>query len=354
MADKNTIFGNLKKAAADMTASTIKMIDIDELHDSADNFFDVESRIEEFAETILGQGGVKDNLVVRPMENGYEIISGHRRKSAVRYLLDKGENISRFLPCLVQNYSDENDKKLDLVLLNISTRRLSDSELWKSYRIIKQILEEKKALGEKFGRVRDRLAEMLGVSTGQVNKIMNIDNNAIELIKEAVESGEMSFHAANEMAKLDTEKQAEIIAETEIKEITPQVIKKKSVTNDTKSDKVDDDGECVTNDTELDEIDDDGECVTNDTKLDEIEDNEECVTNDTKYADFDDGEVVQPPAINDRLARFVNLNFKKIDEMLLDMEQLADEKDVELISTFRQLLDDVKEEDRQKALAEFI
>ena len=57
------IFANLNAAVANTMSNDIKMIDIDELHSSEDNFFEIE-RIEEFAETILGQGGVKENLIV--------------------------------------------------------------------------------------------------------------------------------------------------------------------------------------------------------------------------------------------------------------------------------------------------
>ncbi len=151
-----TMFDNLSAIVANTLTDSIEMIDIDELHDSKDNFFVVE-RIEEFAETILGQGGVKDNLIVRPLETGgYEIISGHRRKAAVRYLLDNGENISRYLPCLVQDYADDDTKLLDIILMNVSARQISDSELWKSYEILSNIFQNKKSSGEKFGRIRDR------------------------------------------------------------------------------------------------------------------------------------------------------------------------------------------------------
>ena len=57
---KSNMFDNLKAVVADTITDSIKMIDINELHESADNFFIVEN-IEQFAQTILGQGGVKDN-----------------------------------------------------------------------------------------------------------------------------------------------------------------------------------------------------------------------------------------------------------------------------------------------------
>ena len=209
-------------------SDSIKMIKITELHDSPDNFFDV-NRVEELAETILAQGGVKENLIVRPLESGgYEIVSGHRRKAAVQYLIDKGEDVSHKLPCLVQEFNDS-EKMMNLIMMNVSQRVLSDAEMFESYKKLKEIFEEKKALGEKFGRMRERIAEILNVSSAQIGKIENIKKNAVPEIVEAVESGDLSIHTANEVAKLDEEKQRELIESTDdIKNITPKKTRKKS------------------------------------------------------------------------------------------------------------------------------
>jgi ParB family chromosome partitioning protein len=88
--------------------------------------------------------------------------------------------------------------------MNISTRQLTDAELWQSYEILSRDLQERKAAGEKFGRVRDRLADLLGVSFGQVNKLDNIQHHAIEPVVDAVRNGALSVSTANEIAKLDT------------------------------------------------------------------------------------------------------------------------------------------------------
>ena len=240
---KGNMFDNLKAVVADTITDSIKMIDIAELHESADNFFVVEN-IEQFAQTILGQGGVKDNLIVRQLETGgYEIISGHRRRAAVQYLIDKGENISHYLPCLVQNYADEDDKMLDLILMNVSARQISDQEMWKCYETLDKILKEKKDKGEYYGRLRDDIAKALGVSASQVGKMQNVDKNAIETVKEAVASGELSISTANEIAKLDKEEQSKI---TDLSKVQPKDIKKKAVVtsnNDASSDIGDDDDE---------------------------------------------------------------------------------------------------------------
>ncbi len=222
---RNKMFDNLSAVVSNTLTDSIQMIDINELHESADNFFIVEN-IEQFANTILGQGGVKDNLIVRPLESGgYEIISGHRRRAAVQYLIDNGENISHFLPCLVQNYADDDDRMLDLILMNVSTRQISDPELWKSYETIDRILKDKKDKGEYFGRIRDDIANTLGVSAAQVGKMQNVDKNAIEPVKEAVAKGELSISTANEIARLDKEEQAKI---TDLTNIQPKDIKKKA------------------------------------------------------------------------------------------------------------------------------
>ena len=222
------MFDNLKAVVANTRTEDIKMIDIAELHESADNFFVVEN-IEQFAKTILGQGGVKDNLVVKPLETGgYEIISGHRRRAAVQYLIDSGENITHYLPCLVQNYADEDDKMLDLILMNVTARQISDQELWKCYETIDKILKDKKDKGEYYGRIRDDIAATLGVSASQVGKMQNVDKNAIDSIKEAVKKGDISISTANEIAKLDEESQKEIASTSDLSEVKPKDVKKKA------------------------------------------------------------------------------------------------------------------------------
>lgn len=221
-----TMLSNLAAISQNTQSSNIRMIDIDELHPSADNFFEV-THIPEFAATILGQGGVKDNLLVTPLESGgYEIISGHRRTAAVRYLLDNGDSISRLLPCLVQKYENEEDKQLDLILCNVATRQISDQDLWCSFERLDKYLKEKKEAGEKFGKIRDLLAEMLNVSPAQVSKMQNVTHNAIEPVKEAVANGDISIHTANEIAKLPEQQQEELAA-GDLSEVTPKEVKKK-------------------------------------------------------------------------------------------------------------------------------
>lgn len=219
-----TILSNLAAIVQNTQNEKIRMIDIADLHDSPHNFFRI-IHVEELAYTILAQGGVKDNLIVTPREDsGFEIVSGHRRKAAVQYLLDHDENISRLLPCLVQIYADEADKKLDLISMNVTTRQLSDQELWQSYKELDAILQAKKGAGEKFGRMREMLAKQLGVSSSQVSKLQHIDSSAEPAIQDAVADGTISINTANEIAKLEPEQQ-QALAQGDLGKVTPKAIR---------------------------------------------------------------------------------------------------------------------------------
>jgi len=359
---------NLGAIVANTLTDSIKMIDIDELHNSEDNFFDI-NRIEEFAETILGQGGVKDNLVVRSLDTGgYEIISGHRRKAAVQYLLDNGENISRYLPCLVQNYDDNDDKLLDIVLLNVSSRQISDSEMWKSYEIVDRILKNKKSAGEKFGRVRDKLAECLGVSPAQVGKMRNVEKNAIEPVKEAVSNGEISISTANEISKLNKSEQEELIKKSDLSEIKHKDVKKineskksdicstfstddatkpnKEETKncDTYSTFLEDDTAKFDEAIETTDIDsafceDDSE--ENDNQLEKSGTNTTFLENDVPESD--------EPATEITLADFIHEHYFDLESIFTTYISLTDNSDeAELLEEFQKLLYQTKEAERSK------
>ena len=382
-----TMFANLNAIVGDTLADSIQMIDIDELHESKDNFFAID-RIEEFAETILGQGGVKDNLIVRPLESGsYEIISGHRRKAAVQYLLDNGENISRYLPCLVQDYSDDDTRMLDLILMNISSRQISDTELWQSYEILNKILQNKKKSGEKFGRVRDKLAELLGVSSTQIWKMENIKRNAVPSVVDAIQNGELSIFTANEVAKMDTDEQEKLVEQGNLSDVKHKDIKKrnegmkKSVTSNTISEpdtependfQKDESEKSVTSNT-ISEPDTESE---NDFQKDE---SEKSVTSNTisepdtepeNEFQKDEPEIlkkgnsagfvlgvpadgkeftVEPVNVTDTLSHFIHEHYFELETVFTAYTSITDSEDeIQMIEEFQELLHKVKEAEREK------
>ena len=223
----NAIAADIKSAASDSFKDNIRMIEIDRIKTSMDNFYSM-SDIEILADDIERQG-LKHNLVVaEDAENPdtYFIKSGHRRFAAIQHLISENRYGSKFVPCLVDGAKSHSENILDLIMLNATTRVMSDSELFKQYETLKETLERLKNDGIKIkGRLREKVAEMLNVSSAQVGKIENIKHNAVDEVKEAVESGDMSIATADSLAKLPEQEQKELIADNDISEITTRDVK---------------------------------------------------------------------------------------------------------------------------------
>jgi len=191
------ITNSVKSAAADSFADNIKMIDIEKLVPHKENFYSM-TDIELLADDIERQG-LKNNLVVREGGDGYyTVISGHRRRQALIMLINDGRVKSRFVPCYINPAKTADEEMQDLIMLNATSRVISDSEMIKQYELLKRILETKKANGENV-RIREKIAEILGISNGKVSMIESIVKNSE--LKEAVESGETSIFKASAQLK---------------------------------------------------------------------------------------------------------------------------------------------------------
>jgi|GEM_PF-1959479 len=225
-----SIATDIKSAASDSFKDNIKMIEIGKIKESMDNFYSL-SDIEILAEDIERQG-LKHNLVVvedSDEPDTYFIKSGHRRFTAIKQLVREGKYSSKYVPCLVDGSKTKDENILDLIMLNATTRVMTDSELYKQYEVLKETLERLKADGMKVkGRLRDKVAEALNVSPAQVGKIENIKHNAVDEVKEAVKNGDMTIATADSIAKLPEEDQAEIVTEKPVAEITTKDVKERS------------------------------------------------------------------------------------------------------------------------------
>lgn len=204
------------------------MIEIEKIKTSLDNFYSM-SDVDILADDIERQG-LKHNLVVVEDKNEsgtYLIKSGHRRFAAIQKLVSENRYNSKYIPCLVDGSKTKDENILDLIMLNATTRVMSDSEIYKQYEVLKETLANLKANGDYKlkGRMRDKLAEALNVSSAQVGKIENIKHNAVEEVREAVANGDMSIATADTIAKLSEEEQVDIITEKPVTEITTKDVK---------------------------------------------------------------------------------------------------------------------------------
>mgnify|MGYP003289618344 CR=1 FL=1 len=222
-----SIAADIKSAASDSFKDSIRMIELEKIKLSMDNFYSL-SDIEILADDIERQGLKHNIVVVEDSENRgtYFIKSGHRRFTAIQRLVNENRYNSKYIPCFVDGIKSKSETVLDLIMLNATTRVMTDSELFKQYENLKETLENLKHEGIKIkGRLREKVAEMLNVSPAQVGKIENIKHNAVPEIIDAVESGDMTIATADSIAKLPEQEQEEIIAETPVEEITTKAVK---------------------------------------------------------------------------------------------------------------------------------
>lgn len=224
----SAIAADIQTVNADSYIDSLKMIDIDIIEPNKNNFYE-NSEIEALADDIERQG-LMTALVVSEQNGGkYELISGHRRLAAIKSLIADGRRRNGKVPCFIKGAKPNTETELDLIMLNATQRKYSDADTMREYEELTRIFKELEAEGKPIkGRIRDRIAGALNVSSAQVGKLDNIKHNAIPDVEQAVKAGDMSISTANEVAKLAPEKQQEIITEKpqishkEVKEIQKQ------------------------------------------------------------------------------------------------------------------------------------
>lgn len=184
-------------------------IDINKIKINSKNFYPIVD-IESLAEDI-SINGLNHNLVVRPIENEeYEIISGERRYTALKSLVDKGDNKYSKVPCKIVKLNDI-DSEITLIQANAQTRELSDADKLKQIERLTELYKEKKAKGEKISNIRGLISKDIGLSSGQVAKYTSISNNLIPGLREVLDEGNLTVSNATEFASLSKDNQKIIL-----------------------------------------------------------------------------------------------------------------------------------------------
>jgi len=180
--------GALIREAPSSAAPTVdRRIAIADIHPNPRQprrYFD-EERIAELAESIRHQG-ILQPLVVRKVNNGYELIIGERRfRAAQRAGLEQ-------VPALVKDVSDAESLAMALVE-NIQREELTPIEEALAYR---QLMDE-------FHLTQEEVATRVGKSRPMVTNLLRILNLPEEL-KEEVDRGALSVGHARALLALDT------------------------------------------------------------------------------------------------------------------------------------------------------
>lgn len=191
--------------------------------------------IEELADNMLLVGQLQEVIVGR-VEGQDRIIVGHRRTAAAVLNIERGHDNFKLIDCKVKEMS-EAMFMLTLHSANIFNRRLSDWELTEGVAEFKKYLIAAREAGEVTitGKMRDYIADAIGVSTGKMAQMESITNNLCEEGKEAFKNGDINFTTAYETSRLPEDKQKEVIESGEmlsgeVKQMVEQERQKKEPT----------------------------------------------------------------------------------------------------------------------------
>ena len=177
--------------------------------------------LEELMESIRCYG-VLSPLLARPKGEGYELVSGHRRRLAAQKLGLEA------VPVLVREMSDD-EAVILMVDSNMQREHLQPSEKAFAYKMKLEALKHqgKAALSQvatKSGRVDTAsvIGEQAGESRDQVFRYIRLTNLVPPLLK-LVDEGRIAFSPAVELSYLTKEEQAELWDSIEQEDATPSL-----------------------------------------------------------------------------------------------------------------------------------
>ncbi|MCL2591958.1 MAG: ParB N-terminal domain-containing protein [Defluviitaleaceae bacterium] len=157
--------------------------------------------IEELADSIEDVGLLQD-VIVKPIENEpdkYTIIAGHRRRLALKILVEK-RDLEKYanVPCvLLDSNEDELLTQLKLHITNTTTRELTEHDKMTAIAELKEIIEEARKRGYSIkGKTRDIIADNVNLGKSQVQKYVTINEKATNSVKEALKKGEITVSEA--------------------------------------------------------------------------------------------------------------------------------------------------------------
>lgn len=193
----------------------IEYIDIDLIDDDPNNFYEL-SGIDELTANIE-LVGLQQPLRVRsnPSDNSRVIIlSGHRRKTALKKLVDEGQERFRSVPCIrEQAQGSAALQELRLIYANSDTRKMTSADLSKQAERVEMLLYQLKEEGIEFpGRMRDHVASACQMSKSKIARLKVIREKLIPEYAKYYNQNALSESTAYALAKLPAEMQRDILS----------------------------------------------------------------------------------------------------------------------------------------------
>ena len=167
--------------------------------------------------------GILNPLIVRPVPDVYEIISGHRRKHAAELLG------YRKVPVIIRVMT-EDESILNMVDSNLHREKISFSEKAFAYKMKNEAMKRtggrRKSSQSDYPLKGKKTVEIIGEEFGdsakQVQRYLKLTDLIPELL-EKLDNGELSFNPAVELSYLTIEEQKEFIDAMEYTQAVPSI-----------------------------------------------------------------------------------------------------------------------------------
>lgn len=206
-----------------MSNEKIEYLNPNSLHPFENNPFQSvdENEYNELRDSVM-EFGIITPLIVNKSDNGFEIISGHRRWQIANEL-----NLD-VVPVYVKDFSKE-EAVINFVDCNLSREKILPSEKARAYKMKYDAKKKQGArtdltssqLGTKF-RSDEKLAETMLDSRMQIQRYIRL-NNLQEQLLNMVDKGRISFTPAVELSYLTENEQYNLIETIESEDCTPSL-----------------------------------------------------------------------------------------------------------------------------------
>ena len=207
----------------------IKLLKLNQLHDFANHPFKVEENTElcELMRSIETEG-VLVPLLARPNQggDGYELISGHRRKAACAWARITD------VPVVVRDL-DDNQAVIAMVDSNLQREHIKPSEKAFAYKMKLVAMNRQGQRTDTTSvqaepksnhpiRSNELLAKQVGESVAQIKRYVRL-TNLIPKILDMVDDERIAFTIAVELSYLTEEEQFELYAVMDLEQCTPSL-----------------------------------------------------------------------------------------------------------------------------------
>ncbi|MCR4935252.1 MAG: ParB N-terminal domain-containing protein [Oscillospiraceae bacterium] len=198
---------------SDTGMEQITYLDINALDEDKANFYHIDGIADLVANIELV--GLQQPLRVRPSPetpDRYVIVSGHRRRCALKQLYQENPERWARVPCIIEAIAESAAmQELRLIYANASTRKLTSYDLNQQAERVERLLYQLKEEGYDFpGRMRDHVAEACRVSKTKLATLSVIRKGLDKVWMPKYKTGKLSEDAAYTLAKLDAARQQAI------------------------------------------------------------------------------------------------------------------------------------------------